>query len=457
MFLLAIISLGAVSATENNTNEVSTVEPTSDTNIVSEEISESSTTEKAIKTTESDTPEKTLKSTSNKEEVLRGEYPLNKFDVYVNEENANEVDVEYGDDIHFKVVTEAEATNSVNVVFNGKNHIMHLKNVMDPERQVVEQREGYLTIVGETYPMGTYNVVITYPGDSSYASKSITKTVVIVPRIDYEEEQSVGEQSKIIITAPGHNGNAKLYRELYDSSKGQHYYIELGATSIVNGVGAISTSAFSAGPHNLVLNYTVGGISRSKTLTINVEANTAGVVASVTPTITFGNNAIVTFSGVKSNDGFVNIYVDDKLIKTVKVLHGTTMSEPISGLTLGTHKVKVSYNDNGVFYSNTFQVTVNAPVTPKITSLVLKKVTVKRSAKQLVLQATLKINKKATKNKKLTFTFKGKKYTAKTNTKGIAKVTIKKAVLKKLKAGKKITYQVTYGKTVRKRTVIVKK
>ena len=110
-----------------------------------------------------------------------------------------------------------------------------------------------------------------------------------------------------------------------------------------------------------------------------------------------------------------------------------------------------------VSYSNTFQVTVNAPVTPKITSLVLKKVTVKRSAKQLVLQATLKINKKATKNKKLTFTFKGKKYTAKTNTKGIAKVTIKKSVLKKLKAGKKITYQVTYGKTVRKRTVIVKK
>ena len=89
--------------------------------------------------------------------------------------------------------------------------------------------------------------------------------------------------------------------------------------------------------------------------------------------------------------------------------------------------------------------------------LTLSKVTVKKSAKKLVIKATLKKGKTPIKNKKLTFKFKGKKYTAKTNKKGIAKITVKKSVLKKLKKGKKVTYQVTYLKDTVKRTVKVKK
>ena len=101
------------------------------------------------------------------------------------------------------------------------------------------------------------------------------------------------------------------------------------------------------------------------------------------------------------------------------------------------------------------------PVTPpkadKIT-LTLKKVKVKKSAKKLVLQATLKINgKSAKKGTKVIFKFNGKKYAAKVNAKGVAKVTIKKKVLKKLKVGKKVKYQVSYGKTVKKLSVKVKK
>ena len=88
----------------------------------------------------------------------------------------------------------------------------------------------------------------------------------------------------------------------------------------------------------------------------------------------------------------------------------------------------------------------------------LKKVTVKKSAKKLILTAALaKVNKKYLKSKKVTFKFNGKKFTAKTNKKGVAKVTIKPSVLKKLKVGKKVTYQATYLNDTVKKTVKVRK
>jgi invasion protein IalB len=89
--------------------------------------------------------------------------------------------------------------------------------------------------------------------------------------------------------------------------------------------------------------------------------------------------------------------------------------------------------------------------------LVKKTVKVKKG-KKLKLQAKLKwSNGKAIKGKKITFKFKGKKYKAKTNKKGVAKVTIKKKVTKKLKKGKKYSYSATYKTDTVKGKVKVKK
>ena len=89
--------------------------------------------------------------------------------------------------------------------------------------------------------------------------------------------------------------------------------------------------------------------------------------------------------------------------------------------------------------------------------LKLAKVKVKKFAKKLVITAILKKGKTPIKNKKLTFKFNGKTYTAKTNKKGVAKITVKKSVLKKLKVGKKVKYQVTYIKDTVTRSVKVKR
>lgn len=77
----------------------------------------------------------------------------------------------------------------------------------------------------------------------------------------------------------------------------------------------------------------------------------------------------------------------------------------------------------------------------------LKKVVVKRSSKKLVLTASLaKVDGRYLKGKRITFKFNGKKYAAKTNKRGVAKVTVKSRALKKLKVGKKVACQATYGK-----------
>ena len=79
--------------------------------------------------------------------------------------------------------------------------------------------------------------------------------------------------------------------------------------------------------------------------------------------------------------------------------------------------------------------------------LVKKTVTAKKG-KKFTIKVKLKwSNGKAIKGKKIVVKFQGKKYSAKTNSKGIAKVTIKKSATKKLKKGKKYTYSATYNKT----------
>ena len=88
----------------------------------------------------------------------------------------------------------------------------------------------------------------------------------------------------------------------------------------------------------------------------------------------------------------------------------------------------------------------------------LNSVKIKKSSKKVVIKATLgKVNGKYLKGKKITFKFNGKKYSAKTNNKGVAKLSLKKSVVKKLKTNKRYSIQVSYLKDMVKKSIIVKK
>jgi hypothetical protein len=91
----------------------------------------------------------------------------------------------------------------------------------------------------------------------------------------------------------------------------------------------------------------------------------------------------------------------------------------------------------------------NKLVVKQTLKLVKKTITVKKSAKKLVLKAKLKwTNGKPIKGKQIVFKFYGKTYKVKTNSKGLAKVTIKKNIIQKIKKGKKYAYSAAYKTNV---------
>ena len=139
------------------------------------------------------------------------------------------------------------------------------------------------------------------------------------------------------------------------------------------------------------------------------------------------------------------------IIDGVEYATVNTTEDGVAGITIKNKPGKYQITSKALGMNVTKKLTVKHIIS-------LKKAKVKKSAKKLVLTAKIKkVNGKSVKGKKVTFKFNGKKYKAKTNKKGVAKVTIKKAVLSKLKAGKKVKYQATYKKDTVKRSVKVKK
>ena len=189
-------------------------------------------------------------------------------------------------------------------------------------------------------------------------------------------------------------------------------------------------------------------------LKVYTVADDTKIINNENITVDYGSGSyfsvkVVTADGHAVGAGaVVNFTINSKTISAVTDANGTAKIQITQKA--GTYVITTTYN--GKTYNNT--ITVKA-VADKIV-LKTKKVTVKSTAKKFKLKASLKINGKAVKGKKITFKFKGKTYKAKTTKKGIAQVTIKKNVIKKLKKGKKYAVKVSYLKNTVKTIVKVK-
>ncbi len=284
-----------------------------------------------------------------------------------------------------------------------------------------------------------YEITLKYVGDKTgsntfledvYIEKAnphlnITQTSDSIFDIDLEKDAT----GKILLSVAG-----KTYEEI-----------------ISNGHVTVTIPKLAPGSHKVIVAYS--GDSNYTTFNtytqLNIEDKSKIIASDLAMMYNDGSKYSVTVynvDGQLASGVVVTFKADGKNIGSAK-----TNSKGIASLKIT--QVPKTYKISATALGKT--------VTKKLTVkqiLTLKKVTVKKSAKKLVLTATLKkVKGKFLKSKKITFKFNGKTFKAKTDKKGVAKVTIKSSVLKKLKVGKKVTYSATYVKDTVKKSVKVKK
>lgn len=298
----------------------------------------------------------------------------------------------------------------------------------------------YIISIPNTLSLGKHTLVLKYAGDENYYENTQTFNFAVV---DTQIPQKVTNGKPTgSVNAPGCQGNVIL--SAY--SNNENYRIPF---KLVNGKATISFAKFNKGTYIVHLYYEFTDINSYGSgiymITVDNTKITAKDFTKYYGSSTGFKVKVADYKGKIVKSKYVKFYINGKYVKKVK-----TNKKGIATLKInkapGTYKITAKYGQ--------VEITRNLKVKH---SAALKTVKVKKSAKKLVLSATLKNGKKALKNKKVTFKFNGKTYKAKTNKKGVAKVTIKKSVLKKLKVGKTVKYQVKYLKDTVKKSAIVQK
>ena len=345
--------------------------------------------------------------------------------------NVSDISIAIDENAKIPVTLPSNATGTVKVKLDNGEYVSSLLN-------------GSCIIILPKLQSGNYSVKITYSGDDNYASNK-TKINVHVKSASLNAHDMVrgynsdyDYQVKLI----DENGNGISNKLISFTVMSNQYY------AITNGDGFASVKAnLNAGTYNVTVSSAIAGNSTVTLKILKRFENNSNL------NVYYASNAnykvrIIGDDGNPETEGQnVTVLIDNKMKSYKTDKNGFITVEIDKNFKVGTHTIKIQYR--------------NASVKNKVAVkhlLALKSATVKKSAKKLVLTASLaKVNGKYLKNKKITFKFNGKTYKSNTNSKGIAKVTIKSSVLKMLKAGKKVSYQAIYLKDTVKRTAKILK
>lgn len=345
--------------------------------------------------------------------------------------NVTDIDIAADENAEILISLPNNATGTITVKLGDFSYVASLSN-------------GSCMIVLPKLQPGNYSSKITYSGDGNYASIK-TKISIHVKLASLDAHDMVRAQNSDYdyqIKLVDEEGNGISNKLVSFNVMSNQYYAITDSDGIANfkanlneGTYAVQVSSDIAGNAESELKI-VKRIGKNNDLNVFYSSNAKYKVQ------IFGDDGNPEKQGQN-----VKVWIDNKMqsLKTDK--NGFITIAIDKNFKVGKHVIKISYK--GITAKN------NVVVKHLLT---LKSASVKKSAKKLVLTASLvKVNGKYLKNKQITFKFNGKTYKSKTNSKGIAKVTIKSSVLKKLKSGKKVTYQATYLKDAVKKTAKIKK
>jgi hypothetical protein len=301
--------------------------------------------------------------------------------------------------------------------------------------------ENIITIPGVSE--GTHDVNISYSGNDQYDPQNVTKSVKVFKSI-IAENITRGWNSPYDYKAEflDKNGHVLPYTDVQFTVNGKTYTVKTDS----QGIAFLDTSKLAVGKYDVTIINPVTGEERTATTTIVKR-----LIENKDITMDFVDGTYYTVRAI-GDDGkpvgegeFVDIYVH--------TIHYSCKTNKD-----GYARLKINLNPGKYTITAEYKNTkVSNKLVVKQTLKLVKKTVKVKKGKKLVLKAKLKwSNGKAIKGKIIKFTFKGKTYKAKTNSKGIAKVTIKKKVTKKLKKGKKYAYSAKYLTNIVKGKVKVK-
>ena len=324
-----------------------------------------------------------------------------------------------GGDIEVKVTLPPNAEGNITVTVGN-------------ETKTVDAHGGENTIVISNVTEGTYNVTTTYSGDDKYDSKTVTKTVTVLTLINVEEKLTRGINSPYDYEAVffDRDGSALKNADVKFVVNGKTYT----AKTDEKGIARITDANLGLGTYNVTSINPATGQEITKPLTIVKR-----LVENKDLTMDFASGKyysvkVIGDDGKPVGEGeYIGISI-----------HGVKYA--VKTDSKGYAKLQIKLNPGSYTVSAEYKNTkVSNKIKVKQTLKLVKKTVSVKKGKKLILKATLKwTNGKAIKGKVIKFKFKGKTYKAKTNSKGLAKVTIKAKVTKKLKKGKKFTYSATY-------------
>lgn len=351
------------------------------------------------------------------------------------------------EDTQIKVVVSNKLNGRVTYVLDGMANTVNLNNGV-----------AYFTISTKSMDLGVYSLAVRC-SPTGHEERQRDFQLIMEPYFFYFNLVQPNKEFPIEVILPKmYSGSFRIYE--YDPDTEEVGSI-VKQTNVVNGRGVITMNKLSQGYYYyyLVFESNSGHAPYAEDIEIVVKDNNPNIKVNVPSQVTVGSSVTVSANGPY---GTYDVYVDGLYKHTFSSV--TSFNYAVSNLAVGNHVIHVLYDYEGDFqYNGAFNVNVKAksstpatPAKPAAIKLTLKKAKIKKS-KKLTLSATLKQGSKALKGKKVSFKLNGKTYKAKTNAKGVAKVTIKKSALKKLKVGKKVTVKASYGSASSKFSVKVKK
>ncbi len=325
-----------------------------------------------------------------------------------------------------------DATGNI-TIFLGKNN-----SKIDVSNNTEILMDGFIE--------GNNFIKIIYSGDNKYANKTIDRIVTA-------EKFEIDLNNYLIFTPPSGNGVASYTFNLPIDVMG-NITLNINGKNynqmIINGNAIINIDDLVPGKYNAIIYYS--GDDKFYQNRINSSFTI------LKPILNAQDLSILYTSG--------KTYIV-KVTREGKPITGKSITFNINGQTKtvktdnnGYASLKINLLPRSKAYTITasyFGASVKNKITVK-SIITAKNLKVKKMAKKIKIRITLKkVDGKYLKGKQISLKFKGKIYKAKTNKKGVATFTIKNNIIKKLKVGKKYSYEVTYLKDKISKKITVKK